>query len=178
MLDGSVAISTSIPALSMAARVLARRAAYSARSKAGAVSDTDAVSTRSAGKTLAGALRAGAGEGEIGEGGILHAGAGEVAQRDVVVGAPPRCGAGEHRAELGKVRPRRHHAPFERMMQLAEQARLAQPVRHVDAQMLEHARIDLVLMSGIRPHGGDVLARLAPALHKDRRCGGRRSHHD
>src|SRR5512146_2806401 len=116
-------MSVSMPRLAMACRVRRTRSAYSSRLKfngtsgmgraslaLGLVIGQFAESTRVthlrkrilAMEDGAGPGGLGAGDGERGDGGILGAGTGEVAERDLVARTPARSGAGDDLAELGK----------------------------------------------------------------------------
>src|SRR3569623_287606 len=171
MLDGSATISTSTPALAMAARVFATRALCSASVKAGLVSDIHPLRCKSAGKYLAGPGRGGALAGERCDRGVLHAGAGQVGHGDLFGTAAPWRLAADDRPELGEVGIGSNYTRRDGVMQFAEPARLRQPVGHIAAEPRKHRRIDLVLVLGVRAHGGQVLARREPAGLED---GGRR----
>src|SRR6185312_6505237 len=165
MLEGSAQIRTSTPALSMAARVFAWRAAYSARSKAGTVSDINSSPKGSTGKTFSNALVSRAGDREVGDGGILHAGAREVTERDLAFAAPAGGVSGQHRAELGEAGIFCDQARVDGVVQFAQNPRLTQAVGDVDSDPRKGRGVDFVLVLGVRAHRREVLARREPICH-------------
>src|SRR5437773_1926067 len=109
MLVGSVTISSSMPRSAIAARVFARRAAYSARSKGSWMSWGMGFSCLVPGSAFEGSTAVTeprAFDREGGDGGILGAGAGEVADRHVFGADAAAALASDDLAEFGHRRVR------------------------------------------------------------------------
>ena len=112
------------------------------------------------------------GEGVGGDGGVLGAGAGEVADGDGVGGRAAGGGAGDDGAELGRgaAGP---VAGGEGGAELAEGCGLGGAVADVEVGGGEDGRVELVLLGLVGAHGGDVQAGVEPAGLQDRGARGR-----
>ena len=95
---------------------------------------------------------------ERGDRGVLHACPGEIGNGDLVVRGPTGLCTRDYLPEFGKDRILANNPGFDCRPQFAEQPRLGEPIREIEVGAADDARIELVLVLGIRPHCRYVLA--------------------
>src|SRR5690606_34078583 len=100
------------------------------------------------------------------DGRVLNARAGQVRHGDLIAAGAARLAPGNDLTKLGKGGSLSYQAGSDGVMQFAEPACLLQAVGDIEARagdsICDDSRFDLVLVLGIRAHGGDMLAGLQP----------------
>src|SRR4051812_39554062 len=141
MFGGSLTISRSTPFAAMALRVLASRSAYSCRVNFKFGWTTMHASFASALESRSRLGRVGAVARQVGDGGVLDAGPGQVGHGDRFGIAAAALLPGDDLAQLGETRLGAHQSGCDTVLQLPQPSRLLQTVRDVEIGLDRNERL-------------------------------------